>query len=387
MKESSKKPLYLPISFIAAAVIIVLIINLFIMTKVNGSRTEELGRMRIELIAADLRKRLDACTDSLNKIGNRLSDLMETDYTDEDLRRFLSEEKKKEIASTGRTCLNIFCVTPDGRVLISELKNIPVIFLTADDDQNTETEGFKAGAMNFIRKPFIPDIMLRRVGRMLELHRLQTYLAKEVKRQTKYAQERQERMERLSRETVLSLAKAVEAKDKYTNGHSERVARYARLIAERAGMNETDCNDIYFVGLLHDIGKIGIPDTVINKTSRLTDEEFAMIKEHPIIWAKILKDITEMPGIEKGARWHHERYDGKGYPDGIKGEEIPEFSRIICVADAYDAMTSTRSYRDILPQEKVRAEIVKGRGTQFDPKFADIMIGIIDEDKDYKMRG
>ncbi len=269
----------------------------------------------------------------------------------------------------------------------SKLKDIPVIFLTADDDQNAETEGFKAGAMDFIRKPFIPDIMLQRVGRILELHRLQTSLAKEVKRQTKYAQERQERMERLSRETVLSLAKAVEAKDKYTNGHSERVASYARMIAEKAGMSEADQNDIYFVGLLHDIGKIGVPDTVINKTSRLTDEEFALIKEHPIIGAKILKDITEMPGIEKGARWHHERYDGKGYPDGIKGEEIPEFSRIICVADAYDAMTSTRSYRDILPQEKVRSEIIKGRGTQFDPKYADIMIELIDQDKDYKMRG
>ena len=93
-----------------------------------------------------------------------------------------------------------------------------------------------------------------------------------------------------------------------------------------------------------------------------------------------------MPGIEKGARWHHERYDGKGYPDGIKGEEIPVFSRIICVADAYDAMTSKRSYRDVLPQEKVREEIVKGRGTQFDPGFADIMLSLIDEDTDYKMR-
>lgn len=258
---------------------------------------------------------------------------------------------------------------------------------TADDDQNAETEGFKAGAMDFIRKPFVPDIMLQRVGRILELHRLQTNLAREVKRQTKYAQERQERMERLSRETVLALAKAVEAKDKYTNGHSERVAYYARLIAERAGMSELDQNDIYFIGLLHDIGKIGVPDTVINKTTRLTDEEFAMIKQHPIIGAKILKDITEMPGIEKGARWHHERYDGKGYPDGISGEEIPVFSRIICVADAYDAMTSTRGYRDILPQQKVREELVKGKGTQFDPEFADIMISLIDEDKDYKMRG
>lgn len=289
--------------------------------------------------------------------------------------------------------LDIHMPDEDGFDVIKKLKankkleNIPVIFLTADDDLNAETEGFKAGAMDFIRKPFIPDIMLQKIGRMLELYRLQTDLAKEVKRQTKYAQERQERMEKLSREAVLSPAKAVEAKDKYTNGHSERVAYYARLIAERAGLSETDQNDIYFVGLLHDIGKIGIPDTVINKTSRLMDEEFAMIKEHPRIGAEILKDITEMPGIEKGARWHHERYDGKGYPDGIKGEEIPIFFRIICVADAYDAMISTRSYRDILPQEKVRAEIVKGRGTQFDPKFADIMIQLIDEDTDYKMRG
>lgn len=185
-----------------------------------------------------------------------------------------------------------------------------------------------------------------------ELHRLQTNLAREVKRQTKYAQERQERMERLSRETVLALAKAVEVKDQYTNGHSGRVAYYARLIAERAGMSESDQNDIYFIGLLHNIGKIGVPDTVINKTTR----------------------------------WHHERYDGTGYPDGISGEEIPVFSRIICVADAYDAMTSTRSYRDILPQQKVREELVKGKGTQFDPEFADIMISLIDEDKDYKMR-
>lgn len=229
--------------------------------------------------------------------------------------------------------------------------------------------------------------MLQRIGRILELHRLQTKLAEEVTRQTKYAEERKGRMERLSRETVLALAKAVEAKDKYTNGHSERVARYARLIAEKAGMSEADQNDIYIIGLLHDIGKIGIPDTVLNKTSRLTDEEFAVIKTHTTIGADILKSITEMPGIEQGARWHHERYDGKGYPDGIMGDKIPEFARIICVADAYDAMISTRSYRDTLPQEKVRAEFVRCRGSQLDPKFADIMVQLIDSDPDYTMRG
>ncbi len=307
----------------------------------------------------------------------------------EDAMKLLSEDGNH----TDLILLDIHMQDEDGFDVIKKLKadsklsDIPVIFLTADDDQNVETEGFKAGAMDFIRKPFIPDIMLQRIGRILELHRLQTNLAEEVKRQTKYAEERKERMERLSRETVLSLAKAVEAKDKYTNGHSERVAHYARLIAEKAGMSETEQDDIYIIGLLHDIGKIGIPDTVLNKTSKLTDEEFAVIKTHTTIGAEILKNITEMPGIEQGARWHHERYDGNGYPDGIKGDEIPEFARIICVADAYDAMTSTRSYRDILPQEKVRAEFVRCSGTQFDPKFADIMIELIDNDPNYKMKG
>ncbi len=122
MKKRSEKPLYLPISLIAVTVIAALIVNLFIMTKVNSDQIEELGSMRIELIAANLQNRLDVCTDSLNKIGNRLSALMEPGYTEEDLRKFLSEEKKKEIASTGRNCLNIFCVTPDGRVLISDME-------------------------------------------------------------------------------------------------------------------------------------------------------------------------------------------------------------------------------------------------------------------------
>ena len=140
------------------------------------------------------------------------------------------------------------------------------------------------------------------------------------------------------------------------------------------------------MALLHDIGKIGIPDAVINKKGKLSDEEYETIRSHPLMGAKILTNIEEKTELSIGARWHHERYDGKGYPDGLKGDEIPEQARIIAVADAYDAMTSFRSYRRPMTQEQVRKEFEKGSGTQFDPRFAGIIIGMISEDKDYVMR-
>ncbi len=140
------------------------------------------------------------------------------------------------------------------------------------------------------------------------------------------------------------------------------------------------------MGLLHDVGQIGVHDSIINKPDRLTDEEFLKIKQHPVIGGRILENIQKMPELASGAKWHHERFNGRGYPDGLAGEEIPEPARIIAVADAYDAMTSNRSYRVLLSQETVRAEIEKGMGQQFDPRFAKVMLDMIDEDKDYTMR-
>ncbi len=264
-------------------------------------------------------------------------------------------------------------------------REIPVIFLTADDDQETEVRGFQAGALDFITKPFVADIMLQRVNRILQLDRLQKNLQQEVEKQTKVAEERRRKVERLSVQVMSALAATIDAKDAYTNGHSARVAEYARQIAMRMGKSEQEQEDIYYVGLLHDIGKIGIPGEIINKTSRLTDEEYAIIKQHPVIGSNILKNISEMQDIGVGARWHHERYDGKGYPDRLGGEDIPEVARMIGVADAYDAMTSKRSYRDVMPQEVVRGEIEKGKGTQFDPRIADVLLAMIDEDKEYRM--
>ena len=267
-----------------------------------------------------------------------------------------------------------------------ETADIPVIFLTADDDSDTETRGLKAGAMDFIKKPFVPEVLLLRVRHMIELIRLQTDLSYEVEKKTCEVTAQHEKLERISMQIVKTLSGAIDAKDTYTNGHSTRVADYSREIARRAGFSKEAQDNIYMMGLLHDVGKIGIPDAIINKPAKLTDEEYSIIQNHPVMGAKILKNITEFQKLSTGARWHHERYDGKGYPDGISGEDIPVEARIIAVADAYDAMSSRRSYRDSLPQTQVRAEVQKGKGTQFDPVFAEIMLNMIDEDTDYQMR-
>ena len=258
-------------------------------------------------------------------------------------------------------------------------EEIPVIFLTANDDENSETRGLSLGAMDFIKKPFVPEVLTLRVRHIIDLIRLQRNLSQEVEKKT-------EENEKLFMHVVHSLADAIDAKDTYTNGHSGRVAKYSKEIARRYGYSEKAQGDIYMMGLLHDVGKIGVPDAVINKPAKLTDEEFAMIKNHPAMGSRILKNIKEMPALATGARWHHEKYGGGGYPDGLSGNDIPEEARIIAVADAYDAMSSRRSYRDVLPQEVVRGEIEKGKGTQFDPKFADIMLSMIDEDTEYTMK-
>lgn len=255
----------------------------------------------------------------------------------------------------------------------------PVIFLTGKENGEIEEKALELGAKDFIRKPFVPKILALRVTHCIELNRLQKDLASEVEKKSRENEE-------LFLGIVKSLAAAIDAKDTYTNGHSVRVADYSAEIARRAGYDVSALQRIYITGLLHDVGKIGIPDAIINKNGKLDDEEYAIIKTHPEKGAAILSNIQDMPELSIGARWHHERFDGKGYPEGLMGEDIPEMARIIAIADAYDAMTSNRSYRKGLPQEVVRAEIEKGRGTQFDPIFAEIMLQMIDEDTNYNMR-
>ena len=261
--------------------------------------------------------------------------------------------------------LDVYMPEVNGFSVLKQLKEdpsyrqVPVVFLTGDEDVKTETAGLHAGVADFIRKPFAAEILLKRIRNIIELNRLHNDMASEIRAKT----------EKLSRAY-----------------NSSRVAAYSREIARRAGFNQAQQDTIFMMGLLHDVGKIGVPDTIINKPGRLTDEEFAVIKTHSSVGAEILKKITDYPELMTGARWHHERYDGKGYPDGLSGESIPEVARMIAVADTYDAMTSNRSYREALKQEQVRSEIEKCKGSQFDPRFADIMLQMIDEDTDYRMR-
>lgn len=205
-----------------------------------------------------------------------------------------------------------------------------------------------------------------------------------IEKEQKIKHEAQKNIE-LTSEMIKALVQAIDAKDKYTNGHSIRVADYSKMIASKL-YDEEKVQSIYNIALLHDIGKIGIADEIINKPGKLTDTEYAIIKKHPATGAEILNKITSYPDLINGALYHHERYDGKGYPFGIKGDSIPEIAALIAVADAYDAMTSKRSYRDTLPQNVVREEIEKNIGKQFHPKFAMIMLDLIDEDVNYDMR-
>ncbi len=219
-----------------------------------------------------------------------------------------------------------------------------------------------------------------------ELESFQVQLENKVAEQTEEVRLQQQKLQKLYVQTVTALSEAVDAKDRYTSGHSKRVAEYARMIAARMGKSKEEQDEIYRAGLLHDVGKIRIPADIINKSAKLTEEEYNIIKIHPVTGYHILRGISNNNYIAVGAKYHHERYDGKGYPNGLAGEKIPEVARILGVADSYDAMASNRSYRDALPQEVVRSEIEKGRGTQFDPEIADIMLQMIDEDKEYRLK-
>ncbi len=274
--------------------------------------------------------------------------------------------------------LDLYMPGMDGRETINcimasdEWKNIPIICLTADTNPETETECLMIGASDFITKPFVPQVVISRISRTLELNELRNDLETKLAQKTRL-------VEKLTLNSIMAIANTIDVKDAYTSGHSFRVAKCSAAIAKRLGWSEAEVQNLHYIALLHDIGKIGIPDAILNKPTQLAEEEFAIIKKHPLVGNEILKDIHMIEHVAEGALYHHEHYDGSGYPFGLKGEDIPICARIVCIADSYDAMTSNRVYRSKLKEDAVIAEFERCKGTQFDPELTDLFINMLQE--------
>ena len=203
-----------------------------------------------------------------------------------------------------------------------------------------------------------------------------------IKKINEELKETYDKLEEAYMESIETLRSTVDAKDPYTRGHSDRVSEYSVLIGEKLGLSEEDLKALKIGGLFHDIGKIGVPDSILLKPGKLTDEEYSEIKNHPSIGAHILSTANIFSNLIPIVKHHHERYDGFGYPSKLKGEEIPYLARIAAVADTYDAMTSRRPYRNALPLDVVKAEIKKCAGTQFDPAIANAFLDLLENDYD-----
>jgi putative two-component system response regulator len=262
------------------------------------------------------------------------------------------------------------------RLMKSMKSSIPIVMISAERKSSTVQSAFREGAYDFIFKPFNLDELDITVLRALERGRL-------VRENEQYrltlesrVAEQAERIRSLSIGSIIALARALEAKDSYTNGHSQRVAEYSVLIAKQMGLDNNAQEQIRITGQLHDIGKIGLRESILNKPGRLTDEEFEMMRNHPMVGSEILRPVVMDECVICGVRHHHERFDGKGYPDKLVGEQIPLEARILAVADTFDAMTTNRAYRTSLGYEKAVAEIERCSGTQFDPGVAAAFISI-----------
>ncbi|MBO5485553.1 MAG: diguanylate cyclase [Eubacterium sp.] len=252
-----------------------------------------------------------------------------------------------------------------------ETEDIPVVLMMDEKDNESEIRGLQEGAMDFITMPFAPEILRTRVEHIIELGFLQRKLEGKIEKQ-------KEQINNMSLQSMMTIAQTVDAKDRYAKGHSIRVALCAKAIAKRLNWNEKETVDLYYTALLHDIGKIAVGDSILNKAGNLTEEEFDAIKQHTTIGAEIVRNTTFIPGVEDGVCYHHEHYDGKGY-FGLAGEKIPLAARIIAVADAYEAMSSDRSFRRKLSKERIWEELMLNRGTQFDPHIIDVFMQMLEE--------
>lgn len=263
-----------------------------------------------------------------------------------------------------------------------------MIMVTAYPEIDLAVNAMRLGAYDFIIKPADLDLIVMSVGKALESKRLEEEIEAYHNRLEELVEERTARLQQAYRflkkshlDSVKVLAEAIDAKDPYTRGHSDRVKRMSLAIAKKMGFSEERLENLEYGALLHDIGKIGIKDEVLQKQAPLSSEEYQYIQEHPLIGVKIVEGVEFFKDKIPMIRHHHEHYDGNGYPDGLAGEAIPLEARIISLPDAFDAMTSARPHRNIMPLQDVLSELEKCKGKQFDPKVLEIFL----REKVYKL--
>ena len=282
--------------------------------------------------------------------------------------------------TVGLVLLDINMPGKSGVELLPEIKagypDTAVMMATANTDTSIAIQCMKNGAYDYINKPFNLQEVVLNVERALDKRRLELELKDYQQHLEQKVKEQAKKIRAASFDAITSLAYALEAKDKYTSGHSQRVAEISVAIATEMNLPQGSIEKIRLTGLVHDIGKIGVRESVLNKPSQLTDEEFHEIKIHCSVGEHILTPVVEDEETLKIVRHHHERYDGAGYPDKLRGEQIPLGARILAVADTYDAMTSDRPYRKAMSVETANAEVERCKGIQFDPEVADALLRI-----------
>ncbi|MFH1926022.1 MAG: HD domain-containing phosphohydrolase [Chloroflexota bacterium] len=271
--------------------------------------------------------------------------------------------------------LDIKMPAKSGIELLPEIKlgypDTSVIMVTALADMQTAIRCMKQGAYDYVIKPFELDEITISVARALEKRRLELENKEYQQHLEKKVAEQANKIRASFLNAITALVYALEAKDAYTSGHSQRVAQLSAAIARQLNLPRSQINQLKLAGLLHDVGKIGVQESVLNKPGRLTEEQFELVKLHPEIGEHILSPIVNSTEILDAVRSHHEHYNGKGYPDGLKNGEISLGARILAISDAYEAMTSERPYRASMSADAALNEIENNKGTQFDPEIAD----------------
>jgi putative nucleotidyltransferase with HDIG domain len=262
--------------------------------------------------------------------------------------------------------------------------DLAILMLTAVNDATSAALCMQRGAMDYLTKPIeLADLgravqrSLKRREMQLENRHLNQWLKDEVTTRTAELARQQHRMERISTATLEALVNALEAKDPYLRGHSARVADLSANVATEVGMSEEEVERVRMAGRLHDLGKIGTRDAVVNKEGPLTAEEFEHVKQHVIIGAQILAPLTHLGDIVQMVKSHHERFDGTGYPDGLRGEEIPQGGRVIAAAEIYDALTTSRPYQEKMTPEQAVERMADLSGTVIDPKVYEALVRIV----------